>query len=224
MKDRRSLLAAALAAVLLLPAAATSAQGDGADASPVPVASMAAVASAMPVASPSALDSRLTELEALVPMSLAGLPLDENLVMAAGEELLGVMSPQEVALLQDLFAAHGVSAADYAAAATWVPLTDSAIVVLQAHRIAGLPAAEAVDAWVRILSLSMTEPRVTEGIVDGRSVTVMTDAANPGAPRMQMFPADDVTWMMWADDQLLVKEAMDKLGADAGAAAEDGSG
>ena len=212
MAQHRLLLASALASLLLLPAAAAAAADDG------------AAAGAGPTASSTVVDPRISVLKALVPTSLAGLPLDENLVLATGEEMLGLMSSAEVALLQALFAAHEVSAADYAAAATWVSIAGTDDIVLQAHRITGVPAAATTDVWVRILSLNATEPTVSQVVLDGRPVTLMTDAANEAAPPMHMFPAGDVVWMMWADDQMLVQEAMDRVAADAGTPAQEPAG
>lgn len=199
------LASVALAAAWLLSAGAALAQDD-------------VSASAAPEASVSAVDPRIAALEALVPPTLAGLRLDENLRLATGEELAAVMSPEETAVLEEAFAANGASFADYVAAATWLPVADTDIVVIQAHRIAGVPAAETIDAWVEILSMHTTEPEVSEGSVAGREITLMSDAANAAAPLLHLFPADDVVWMMWADDQLLVEEAMDQVGADEGGA------
>lgn len=208
MSKLRLLPAVALTAALLLPAGAALAQDDAAE------------ATAEPAASAPAADPRLTELAALVPTVLAGLPLDENLRLATGEDLATVMSPEEVAVLDDLLAANGASLADYAAAATWLPITDTEVVVIQAHRVAGISAADTIDAWVEILSMSTTEPQVAKGSVAGRQVTLMSDAANEAAPMLHMFSAEDVVWMMWADDELLVEEAMDQVGADEGEAQE----
>lgn len=208
MSKLRLLPVVALAAALLLPASAALAQDDPAEASTAPAESAPAV------------DPRLTELAALVPPVLAGVPLDENLRLATGEDLATVMSPEEAAVLEGLLAAHDATIADYAAAATWLPITDTEVVVIQAHRVTGVAAADTIDAWVEILSMSTTEPQVSEGSVAGRAVTLMSDAANEAAPRLHMFPVEDVVWMMWADDELLVEEAMDEVGADGGDADE----
>ena len=197
----------ALTATLLLPGAAALAQDE-------------ATGSAEPDAAIAADDPRLQELEALVPPALAGLPLDENLQSATGEELAGVMSPEELAILEDLLMENGKTLQDYAAVATWLPISDQQVVVLQAHRIAGVEASQTIDAWAEILSLSLTDPQVSEGFVGGRTVTLMTDSANEAAPLLHMFPALDVVWMMWADDEVLVEEAMDQVGADEDEGAE----
>ena len=161
-------------------------------------------------------DPRLGELEALIPSALAGLSLDENLQLATGEQLTSVMQSAEVAVLDELLAAKGKTTADYAAAATALEVTEEQIVYIQAHRIAGVEAAEAIDAWVQILSLNVAEPRVSEDSIAGRSVTLMSDAANPEAPRLHMFPARDVVWMMGTDDEVLVSAAMDEVAAVGG--------
>jgi hypothetical protein len=156
-----------------------------------------------------------------VPTALAGLPLDENLQLATGEQLATVMSPEETSVLEALLEANGAALADYAAAATWLPLSETDIVVIQAHRIAGVPAAQTLDSWVEILSLSTTEPEVTEASIAGRTITRMSDAANEAAPPLHIFSAGDVVWMLWSDDPLLVEEAMDEVGADGGEAAAE---
>jgi len=189
-----------LAGALLLPASAAVAQGESTE-------------SAASEAGMAAEDPRLVELGALIPSALAGLPLDENLQLATGEQLMSVMRPEEVAVLDELLAATDRTAADYAAAATALEVTAEQIVYIQAHRIAGVEAAETIDAWVDILSLSVGEPQVSEDSVGGRPVTLMSDAANPEAPRLHMFPALDVVWMMWTDDEVLVGAAIDAVEA-----------
>lgn len=201
MSKVRLFSSVALAAALLLPTAVVSAQED-------------AEASAAPGASAPAVDTRLPDLEALVPTALAGLPLDENLQLATGEQMATVMSPEEMGVLEAMLEGNDAVLTDYAAASTWLPLSDTDVVVIQAHRISGVPAAQTLDPWIEILSLSTTEPEVTEISVAGRAVTRMSDAANEAAPPLHLFPAGDVVWMLWSDDLLLVEEAMDEVGAD----------
>ena len=198
---RRLLPTVVFAAVLTLPAGVALGQDDVAE-------------SAAPEATVAADDPRLTELEALVPPALAGLPLTENLQVATGEQMVGVMEPEEAAVLGDLLEANGKTTADYAAAATYIPVTDAQVVVIQAHRITGVPAAETIDAWVEILSMNLADPQVSEGFIGGRAVTLMSDGDNPEAPLLHMFPAADVVWMMWTDDEALVGAAMDEVDAD----------
>lgn len=205
----RLLSTIALAATLLAPAATVLAQDESA-VSPAPEATLATEAAG------------LAELEALVPPALAGLPLRENLQLATGEQMAGVMEPQEAAMLSELLAAQGKTVADYAAAATYLAPSETQIVYLQAHRIVGVDAAETIDAWVAILSAYPQEPETGEAIINGRPVTVMSDAANPQAAALHMFPVGDVTWMIWTDDEVLVAAAMDEVGA--GEEAEDEPG
>jgi hypothetical protein len=205
MTKLRPLSIVALAGALLLPASAALAQDE-------------AAASAAPEPSLATEDSRLDELERLIPSALAGLPLDENLQLATGEQLMSVMRPEEIALLDELFTSTGRTSADYAAAATALEVAGDQIVYIQAHRIADVEAAETIDAWVAILSLHVAEPLVGEDSIGGRMVTLMSDGANPGAPRLHMFPARDVVWMMWTDDEILVGATMDAVEAAGGEA------
>ena len=211
MPKVRRLSSVILAVSLLMPGGAAWAQ-EGAD------------VSAAPEASALAADPRVSELEELMPATLAGLPLDENLRVATGEQMARIMAPAEVALLESLFQANDATTADYAAASTLLPISPGQGVVLMAHRIADVPAKETLETWVEILSLSTGEPEVSDAVIAGRKVTLMSDAANEAAPLMHMFPAGDVVWMLWTDDPLLVEEAMDEVGADgsetAGATAE----
>ena len=204
MTKLRLLPSLTLTAALLLPSGAVLAQDETTTVSPAPEATMAAI------------DDRLTELAALLPPALAGLPLGDNLQFATGEQLATVMSAEETAMLGALLEANGKTAADYAAATTWLPITETDIVVLQAHRIEGVDASQTIDAWVQIVSLGLEEPQVSEGFIGGRPVTLMSDAAMPEVPLLHLFPADDVVWMMVAADQDLVEAAMDELGADGG--------
>jgi hypothetical protein len=203
----RLLSTIALAGTLLAPSGAVLSQ-DETTVSPAPDATMAAET------------VRLAELEALVPPALAGLPLRENLQLATGEQMTSVMEPQEAAMLDELLALQGKTVADYAAAATYLAPSDTQIVYLQAHRIEGVDAALTVDAWVEILSAYPQEPETDEVIIEGHVVTVISDAANPQAARLHMFPVRDVVWMIWTDDEVLVAAAMDEVGAGAGAEQE----
>lgn len=212
MRDRSPLVALTLATALLLPTSVAVAQTDTGASSPAPDT---------PTAVP---DARVEELQALIPPALAGLPLGDNLQTATGEQLLSVMTTDEQALLEGLLEANGKTAADYAAAATWLPVSETQRAVIQAHRIEGVAAADTIDTWVEILSLNVVEPRVSDGFVAGRPVTIMADASLPEAPLLHLFPAGDVVWMMWADDEALVQDAMEQTEAlTSGSEAEDGS-
>ena len=159
-------------------------------------------------------DPRLGALEALVPPALVGLPLRENLQLATGEQMVEVMQPQEATVLRELLEASGLTVADYAAAATYLRLNGTRLVDIQAHRIADVEAARTMDAWVEILSMSVAQPQVDEGVIGGRQVTLMSDTASEAAPVLHMFPAGDVVWMVWTDDAALVEATMDAVGAD----------
>ena len=115
-------------------------------------------------ASMAAEDPRFAELETLMPPALAGLPLGDNLVFATGEELLDIMQPEESAILEEVLEANGKTAADYAAATSWLPTSESDIVVVQAHRIAGVAASETIEAWVEIVSVNLEDPPVGRGL------------------------------------------------------------
>jgi len=195
MTKFRLLSTMTLTAVLLLPSGAVVAQDD-ADASPAPEATMAVD------------DPRLAELEALIPPALAGLPLGDNLVLATGEELVSVMKPEESDILLALLDEHDKTTADYAAATTWLPISDSDVVVVQAHRVAGVDASETIATWVEILSLGLEEPDIAEGFISGRPVTLVSDASRPEVPLLHLYPAGDVMWMIVAADQAIVEEAV----------------
>jgi hypothetical protein len=207
MTKLRLLPILALSATLLLPSVAAVAQDEATEASPAADATMAVD------------DDRLAELEALVPMVLAGLPLTDNLRLATGEELASVMSPEEVAVLGALLEANGKTVSDYGAASTWLPITDTDIVVIQAHRIRGVDAEQTKAAWVEILSMGLEEPQIADGFIGGRPVTLVSDGAHPEVPLLHVFPARDVMWMVVAADQAIVEEAMKAIDASAAEAA-----
>ncbi len=199
-KKPRLLTSLALLALLLLPAGAV-AQDDSA-------ASPAAGATAV------AEDPRFAELEALMPAALAGLPLVDNLALATGERLFGMMRPEESAILQGLLDEHGKTVADYAAASTWLQISATEVVVIQAHRIAGIDASGTIDAWVDVLTINLADPQVSEGFIAGRPVTLVSGGFAPEVPPLHLFPAGDVMWMVVAADGTLVEEAMAAVGAD----------
>ncbi len=191
----RFLPATALAVALLLPAAAVAAQEE-ASPSPGPAA-----------ASPAA-DPRFIELAELLPASLADRPLADNLTLATGEQLFALMRPEESAILQGMLDDAGRTVADYAAATTWLPISDTSVVVVQAHRMAGVDAAATMEAWVEVLTLNLSEPQVDDGSVAGRPVTLVSDASVPEVPPLHLFPVGDVMWMIVAADEAVVEEAM----------------
>ncbi len=208
MTKTRLLPVLVLVAALLLPSGATLAQDDST--APDPTAD----------ASPAAQDPRFAELEALVPPALAGLPLGDNLVFATGEELFDIMPPEDSAILEGVLEANGKTVADYAAATTWLPTSDSDIVVVQAHRIAGVDASETVGAWVEIVSVNLEDPQSAEGFIAGSPVTLVFDASSPEVPTLHLFTAGDVMWMIIAADKAIVEEAMGAVGAEGGEEAE----
>jgi hypothetical protein len=195
-------------AALLLPAVATNAQ-DEADASVTPEAIAAG-------------DTRIDELRALVPETLAGLPLRENLQVATGEQLVQQMSDQERALFEAMLEANGATLADYAAANAFVPITDTTAVLVQPHRVTGIDAAATIDTWVELLSLNAAEPEVSVATVSGHDVTLFSDAAQPDFPLLHLFAAGDVVWMMVAEDEALIEEAVAVLAADGDEVAAEG--
>jgi len=202
MTKTRLLPVMALALTLLLPGPAALAQDEPAETANDTIASD---------------DPRLAELEALVPPALSGLPLRENLRLLTGEEALAAMSAEEAALVQAMLDENGKTTADYAAAATFVQTSATDVVILQAHRIEGLDAATAIDTWVQMLSLGLTEPESAEGFISGRPVTLLSDGADPDVPLIHLYPTLDTTWLMAAADQAILEEAVEEIsepGAD----------
>jgi len=200
MTKLRSLTTLALAAALLLPAATAMAQ-DEAGVSPGPDAT-----------APSQ-DPRFTELAALLPETLGGQVLADNLTLATGEQLFTLMRPEETAVLQRVLDATGTTVADYAAATTWLPVTAADVVVVQVHRIAGIDAAASLDAWVEVLTINLAEPKVSEGSVAGLPVTFVSDGSAPEVPELHLFSAGDAIWMVVAADQAIVEEAVGAVAA-----------
>jgi hypothetical protein len=216
--DQRPLALALIATALLLVPVAAAAQDQSPPPSPAPES--LPVAEATPVAAASVApidDERLAELEALVPPALAGLPLGDNLVLATGEELATVMSDEEAAILGSMLETNASTMADYAAATTFLELAGDDVVVIQAHRVAGVPATETMDTWIEILTRDLSEPEVVEGFIGGRPVTLVSDAAAPERPLLHLYPDGEVTWMMVAADEGLVDSFLDSLhGSEAG--------
>jgi hypothetical protein len=204
MPKLRLLSAFGLSVALLLPVPAAHAQ-EGVEASPE-----AATTEAIE-------DTRISDLTLLVPENLAGLPLRENLQVATGEQLLGEMSADERAIFEALLTANGKTITDYAAANAIVPITDTDFIVVQPHRISGIDAAATIDAWIELLDLDAQEPRVTEQVIAGRDVTLLSDDARPDFPLLHLFAAADIVWMVVAEDDSLVEEAVRTLAATASA-------
>jgi hypothetical protein len=190
-----------LSALLLSPSGTVLAQDDEADPSPV-----SAVAAPL-------VDPRLGDLVGLLPQALLGLPLGAELRLVTGEGLAAGLPPGELAVIEALLEAEDKTLADYAAASTRLRPSDTQVVFIEAHRLAGVDAARTIDAWVEIYSMNVTDPRVVEGFVGGREVKLMTDAADERVPTLHLFPADDVAWMMWASEQALVDGAIEELEA-----------
>jgi hypothetical protein len=190
-----------LSAALLLPSTTAIAEDDGAE--------TAQGADATAVAPDS-----IAELEAIMPSELAGLELAENLQLASGEQLFSVMRQEEAALLLEVFDANDKTVADYAAATALLPVSESDIVIVQAHRIAGIDAAATIETWVAVLSVKLQEPVVARSDIDGRTLTLVSDATRPEVPLLYLFAAGDIVWMIVTTDQSIVAEAMDAVGVD----------
>lgn len=174
---------------------------------------------------PAAVDDRLSTLEALLPVYVAGLPLADDLRIATGEQLVEVMRPEEAQLLAGLLETSGKSPADYAAAASSLAIDEERVAVIQAHRIGGLAASDSIDTWVSILSLDVPGVSVEATDVLGHPVTRLTDPATPTAAPLLLFPLDDVVWMVWTGDDQLGAAAIEAIAAArAGQASADEEG
>lgn len=195
----RLLSTLALSAALLLPVSAAMAQDEDADASTSPEAATTADV------------ENLEELGAMVPPALAGLPLHENLVLVSGEEFMSLLPDTEAALFTEMLEDNGKTTDDYAGAFTYLNVTDSDVVVIQAHQVAGVQASDLMDDWVAILTADLEDPVVNEGYVAGRSSTFIRDDAAPEVPALQLIPAMETMWMMVAADQALVEEFVESL-------------
>lgn len=205
MSKLRLLPTVALAVALLLPIAAAQAQDDVE--TPTQPAPLEAVE-----------DTRIEDLTALVPENLAGLPLRENLQAATGEQLAEQMSDDERTVFEAMLAANGKTLSDYAAANILVPVTDTDFVVFQPHRVSGIEAEATIDDWVEILGLNAERPRVIEQVIAGRDVSLVSDDARPDFPLLHLFAGGDVMWMVVAQDEALVEEAVRILTTTAPAA------
>jgi hypothetical protein len=199
MPRLRSLVVMTLVAAIALPAVA-GAQDDG-DVTMIP---------ASPAARP---DTRLSELEALVPEVLAGLPLRENMRAAPGELLASRMDDDVRAALEAMLEANGKSIADYAAANVPISIDDSIVVVIQPHRVTGIDAAATLDDWGAILALDARRPAIDETIIAGQDVILVSDGARPDIPVLHLFASGDVVWMIVARDEAVVEEAVRTLSA-----------
>lgn len=205
MSKLRLLPTVGLAAALLLPMTGAQAQDD-------------VETSAQPAPLEAVEDTRIEDLAALVPENLAGLPLRENLQAATGEQLAEQMSEDERAVFEAMLSANGKTLSDYAAANIFVPVTDTDFVVVQPHRVSGIEAEATIDDWVEILGLNAEQPRVVEQVIAGRDVSLVSDDARPDFPLLHLFAGGDVVWMVVAQDEVLVEEAVRTLTATAPAA------
>ncbi len=191
-----------VALALVLPSAAVLAREE-AETSPAPTAV------------PDTADAHIEELRALVPEQLAGIPLREELTTATGEELAASMSDDERAVFEEMLAVQGKTLGDYAAANAYLPISDTEVVVVQAHRVDGIDAELTVDVWLEILGLNTERPRFVEESIAGRSVMLVSDDARPGFPLLNLFAAGDVVWVLVAADGALAEEAVRVLSAAA---------
>ncbi len=192
-------LALALLAVIALPTA-TGAQLD-------------AEASTPPASTVASGDTRLAELETIVPEYFAGLPLRENMQSAPGELLASRMDEDERALFEAMLEANDKTLADYAAANVPVRIDESTVIVIQPHRVTGIDAAGTLDAWGRILALDTQRPSIEHAVIAGHDVLIVSDEARPGFPMLHLLAAGDVVWMIVAQDAAVVEEAVRSLSA-----------
>jgi hypothetical protein len=123
------------------------------------------------------------------------------------------MSDDEYAVLEAMLAEQGRSFADYVAANVYLPITDTQVVVVQAHRVDGIDAAGAIEGWIEILGLNAEQPRVIAASIAGREVVLVSDDARPDFPPLTMFAAGDVVWMVVSENEALVEEAVRALSA-----------
>lgn len=209
MTTLRPLLALALGLSLTL-STATSAQDD---------AEVTAAPAASSPAAPS--DTRLAELEALVPEYFAGLPLRENMQAAPGELLLLRMDDDERAVFEALLADNDKTLADYAAANIVVRIDDTRVVVIQPHRVTGIDAAATLETWGDILGLNAERPTIDTATIAGREVVRVADDARPDFPVLHLFAGGDVVWMVVAEDDAVIEAAVRALPAAAAPATRE---
>lgn len=194
MTKLRPLLALALIAMLSIPGAAAAQDQAPADPAPEPA--------------PTEPDTRLSELEALVPEYFAGLPLRENMQAAPGELLTSRMDDDERSVFEAMLAANGRTLADYAAANIPVRVDDATVIIIQPHRVSGVDASATLDTWVEILGLNAERPVIDTTLIAGSTVARVSDDARPDFPALHVFAAGDVVWMVVAEDEAVVEEAV----------------
>lgn len=156
-------------------------------------------------------DTRLVELEALVPEYFAGIPLRENMQAVPGELLTSRMDADERSAFEAMLEANDKTLADYAAANAPVLIDDSSVIVIQPHRVTGIDAAATLDTWGRILGLNAERPAVAQTVIAGQEVLSFTDGARPDFPVLHLFASGDVVWMVVAEDEAVVEEAVRTL-------------
>lgn len=201
MLKHRLLLALALTVSLTTPASVVAQDGSVATASSAPTFGVE--------------DTRLAELEALVPEYFAGLPLRENMQSAPGELLAPRMDDDERAIFESMLEANDRSVTDHAAANVPLRVDDTTIIIIQPHRVTGIDAAATLDAWSELLSLDAERPVIDTVVITGQEVTRVSDEARPDFPRLHLFAAGDIVWMVAAQDEAVVEEAVRTLTATA---------
>ncbi len=65
-------------------------------------------------------------------------------------------------------------------------------------------------------------PSVSATTISGHDVTLFSDAAQPDFPLLRLFAAGDIVWMVVAEDEALIEEAVAVLTADGHEVAADG--
>jgi len=182
---KRRLLSATLGATLLLAQAAS-----------------VAAQTPPPIERTPEMEAHAAELAALFPEALAGVSLLDNLEIDIGRELLAELDPSdpddaaEIAMLDELVAAAGVSLDDAATVGSWAQLDDETWAYLAGFQVRGGDVQPTLPFFLDAFEEDIPDALIEPGQVGDEDVTFLRSAEQPEEDPLVLLTRGDMLWML----------------------------
>lgn len=148
------------------------------------------------------MEAHAAELSAIFPASLAGVSLVDNLDIDIGRELLAELDPSdpedaaEIAMIDELVAAAGVSIDDAATVGSWAQLDEETWAYLAGFQVRGGDVQPTLPLFLAAFEEDMSDALIEPGQLGGEDVTLLRSAGAPDQDPLVLLARGDILWML----------------------------
>jgi hypothetical protein len=148
------------------------------------------------------MEAYAAELAELFPETLAGVSFADNLDIDVGQELLAELDPsdpddaREIAMLDEMVAAAGVSIDDAATVGSWAQPDDETWVYLAGFKVRGGDIEPTVPFFLEAFQQDSPDVLIEPGQVGGEDVTLLSSTDAPEENPTVLMTRGDMLWML----------------------------